>query len=164
MEMAIAGQVLVKISFRDSRIRPTLCLQEATGMDDMAEHEVSVARRERATAPSRDIDCPTGMKLVVTILRAEGLLAKDWGGTSDPFVELYLGSQFRKTKVIDKTLSPVWNETFELDVGPEDNDMSVVVYDNDNGLLYGSSKEYLGSVTISVNEMAKRRQVEQWCE
>ena len=66
--------------------------------------------------------------------------------------------------MIDKTLSPVWNETFELDVGPEDNDMSVVVYDNDNGLLYGSSKEYLGSVTISVNEMAKRRQVEQWCE
>ena len=37
----------------------------------------------------------------MTVVRAEGLLAKDRGGTSDPFAELHLGGQFRKTKVAD---------------------------------------------------------------
>jgi hypothetical protein len=47
--------------------------------------------------------------------KAEGLLAKDRSGTSDPFAEIYLGGILKfKTRVVAKTLHPEWNETFTL--------------------------------------------------
>ena len=100
----------------------------------------------------------------VTMVRAEGLLAKDKGGTSDPFVELFLGQQFKKTKIIDKTLNPVWNETFEFDLSKGDPTLSVVLYDNDKGMLYGSTKEYLGSIELPIKELVKRGALEKWFE
>ena len=104
-------------------------------------------------------------KLVVKLLRAEGLLAKDRGGTSDPFAELRVGQQLQTSKVVDKTLSPEWNETFEFEVGgggePE---LSVVLWDHDKGLLFGSSKEYLGSVKVPLRQLLERGggTVENW--
>ena len=91
--------------------------------------------------------------MVVFVVKAEGLLAKDWGGTSDPFAELIVGKQLKKTTIVDKTLNPVWNEKFEFDIGSEDEILSVVLYDNDKGVLYGNSKEYLGSIKLSINEI-----------
>ena len=88
-------------------------------------------------------------KLTFTVLRAEGLVAKDKGGTSDPFVELIIDKQKFKTKVIPKTLNPEWNETFAYDIDMAGSKLDLVVYDHDKGLL-GSSSEYLGSVTISL--------------
>jgi hypothetical protein len=49
------------------------------------------SRDERARAPSQ---------IEVTVLKAEGIVAKDRGGTSDPFCKLVLGHQQQKTKVI----------------------------------------------------------------
>ena len=34
------------------------------------------------------------------MLKAEGIVAKDRGGTSDPFCELVLGNSHKKTKVL----------------------------------------------------------------
>jgi Ca2+-dependent lipid-binding protein len=53
--------------------------------------------------------------LAVTVLQAEDLPALDMGGTSDPYVKVYLMPDKKKkfeTKVHRKTLSPVFNETF----------------------------------------------------
>ncbi|KAJ8984365.1 hypothetical protein NQ317_003512 [Molorchus minor] len=51
----------------------------------------------------------------VTVIQAEDLPALDMGGTSDPYVKVYLLPDKKKkfeTKVHRKTLNPVFNETF----------------------------------------------------
>lgn len=60
--------------------------------------------------------------LSVTVLQAEDLPALDMGGTSDPYVKVYLLPDKKKkfeTKVHRKTLSPVFNETFVFKVSGE---------------------------------------------
>lgn len=52
--------------------------------------------------------------------QAADLKAMDSGGTSDPYVIVFLTSDIRKkyeTKVHRKTLSPVFNESFIFQVG-----------------------------------------------
>lgn len=49
------------------------------------------------------------------ILKAQELPAKDFSGTSDPFVKIYLLPDKKhklETKVKRKNLNPHWNETF----------------------------------------------------
>ena len=167
---ASAGRILVKVTFRDARVRPMLVLQPDQLQEPLEAWErgplpaVSREGRERAAPPDLaepDL-CGVGGKVTVTVIQAERLLAKDSGGSSDPFAELMLGKQFKKTKVIDKTLNPVWNEAFDFDIAHADKSLSVVLYDNDKGLFYGSSKEYLGSVELAVQDLFKQGPVEQW--
>lgn len=57
--------------------------------------------------------------LVVTVNQAEDLPALDMGGTSDPYVKVYLLPDKKKkfeTKVHRKTLNPVFNESFTFKV------------------------------------------------
>lgn len=56
----------------------------------------------------------------MTVHQAEELPALDMGGTSDPYVKVYLLPDKKKkfeTKVHRKTLNPVFNETFVFKVG-----------------------------------------------
>uniref|UniRef100_A0A8C0H860 Synaptotagmin 3 n=1 Tax=Chelonoidis abingdonii TaxID=106734 RepID=A0A8C0H860_CHEAB len=58
-------------------------------------------------------------QLVVKILRALDLPAKDANGFSDPYVKMYLLPDRKKkfqTKVHRKTLNPIFNETFNFNV------------------------------------------------
>lgn len=53
--------------------------------------------------------------LTVKILKGQDLPAKDFSGTSDPFVKIYLLPDRKhklETKVKRKNLNPHWNETF----------------------------------------------------
>ncbi len=80
---------------------------------------------------------PETESLVVTILQAEGLPPKDFSGTSDPYVKLYLlpdRKQKFQTKVHRKTLSPEFNEQFVLSVPMKDIHQKIIqfsVYDFD---------------------------------
>lgn len=59
--------------------------------------------------------------LTVTVIQAEELPALDMGGTSDPYVKVYLLPDKKKkfeTKVHRKTLNPVFNESFTFKVSP----------------------------------------------
>lgn len=59
--------------------------------------------------------------LAVTVIKAEDLPALDMGGTSDPYVKVYLLPDKKKkfeTKVHRKTLNPEFNETFVFKVRP----------------------------------------------
>ena len=89
----------------------------------------------------------------VTVVRAEGLLAKDRSGTSDPFVELFVKEprSYRprhvQTPVVKKSLDPSWdrNNEFKLSVADESAAVLVcVVYDDD---MIG--KDLIGSVEVS---------------
>ncbi|KAG5892205.1 hypothetical protein JTB14_012939 [Gonioctena quinquepunctata] len=58
----------------------------------------------------------------VTVIQAEDLPALDMGGTSDPYVKVYLLPDKKKkfeTKVHRKTLNPVFNETFVFKVSTQ---------------------------------------------
>lgn len=53
--------------------------------------------------------------LTVKVMKAQELPAKDFSGTSDPFVKIYLLPDKKhklETKVKRKNLNPHWNETF----------------------------------------------------
>lgn len=55
------------------------------------------------------------LKLIVGIIQAQDLAAMDMGGTSDPYVKVFLLPDKKKkyeTKVQRKNLCPVFNETF----------------------------------------------------
>ncbi len=57
--------------------------------------------------------------LVVEIIKAENLAAMDLGGTSDPYVKVYLmpdRKRKQETRVHRKTLNPVFNESFKFEV------------------------------------------------
>ena len=61
----------------------------------------------------------TAKTLIVTVVRCEGLPALDVGGTSDPYVKVYLLPDKKKkyeTKVQKNTLDPWFNETFKFKV------------------------------------------------
>jgi Ca2+-dependent lipid-binding protein len=54
------------------------------------------------------------------VIEARDLKAADFGGTSDPYCELRVVSMaptqgtVQRTRVIPKTLCPIWNEEFHL--------------------------------------------------
>ncbi|KAI8904668.1 C2 domain-containing protein [Gorgonomyces haynaldii] len=51
------------------------------------------------------------------IIQASGVIAADSNGTSDPFVVCKInGKQFYKTKTIQRTLNPVWNEKASVEI------------------------------------------------
>lgn len=59
------------------------------------------------------------LQLIVGILQAQDLAAMDMGGTSDPYVKVYMLPDKKKkfeTKVQRKNLCPVFNETFTFKV------------------------------------------------
>lgn len=67
-------------------------------------------------------DCPAishPLQLTVGIKQAAALPAMDLGGTSDPYVKVYITpnkSKTFETKVYRKTLNPVFNEHFTFEV------------------------------------------------
>ena len=74
----------------------------------------SLARRESQSRLRSWRDGPKHGTLTVDVTMACSLLAADLGGTSDPYVILHVAGQRRKTRIIKRTLEPVWDETFEF--------------------------------------------------
>lgn len=88
------------------------------------------------------------MRLLVHIIEARNLLAKDSNGFSDPFVVLQLGNQKFRTKVIDMSLNPTWDEKFSFEVRDVRDALRLVVYDKD---LIG--KDFLGKVKFPLSDL-----------
>ena len=53
--------------------------------------------------------------LNVHLVRAVGLMSRDRNGKSDPYVSVSVGKVKKKSRVVYKTLDPVWNETLSFD-------------------------------------------------
>lgn len=91
--------------------------------------------------------------LVVQLRRAEGLRAADWGGTSDPYCILRVGSQTFQTKCINNTCDPVWDQTasFALNVDGLETATRLEINIWDRDVL--STDDALGRVTVLLRDI-----------
>lgn len=71
------------------------------------------------------------MVLSLKILKASGLPAKDFSGTSDPFVKILLLPDKKhkmETRIKRKNLNPTWNEVFRFEGFPHNKLLSRTLY------------------------------------
>merc|ERR1712100_159441 len=108
----------------------------------------------------------TGL-LRLELVEARDLFAADLGGTSDPFCEVLVGDATPKkgtptkyTRVIDKTLSPKWEENFIIDVPNRlDSILTINVYDKD---AIEIQSELIGRIQLSLANLVLNKEVDQW--
>ncbi|XP_044734667.1 synaptotagmin 1 isoform X2 [Chrysoperla carnea] len=105
--------------------------------------------------------------LSVTVLQAEELPALDMGGTSDPYVKVYLLPDKKKkfeTKVHRKTLNPVFNETFTFKGVPYADAMNktlvFAIFDFDRF----SKHDQIGEVKVPLCQIDLAQTIEEWRE
>ncbi|KAL0965281.1 hypothetical protein UPYG_G00279220 [Umbra pygmaea] len=80
----------------------------------------------------------------VKVLRAEGLMAADVTGKSDPFCVLELNNDRLRTHTVYKNLNPDWNKVFTFNVKDIHSILEVTVFDEDRD----RSADFLGKVAI----------------
>ncbi|XP_058873892.1 synaptotagmin-1-like [Acipenser ruthenus] len=112
---------------------------------------------------SLDYDFQNG-QLVVGIISAEDLQAMDMGGTSDPYVKVYLLPDKKKkfeTKVHRKTLSPSFNESFKFKIPYAElggKTLVMSVYDFDRF----SKHDAIGEVKVPMSHVDLAHLIEEW--
>eukprot|EP00040_Diaphanoeca_grandis_P031216 m.186373 g.186373 ORF g.186373 m.186373 type:complete len:808 (+) comp32264_c0_seq1:198-2621(+) len=89
------------------------------------------------------------IKFRIVLDKAEHLAVADKSGTSDPYVKLKLGKSKKlgeyTSKVVWKTLFPVWGDECILYCNAGEDDLSITVYDSDGKL---SKDDYLGGAKV----------------
>uniref|UniRef100_A0A669EHE5 Multiple C2 and transmembrane domain containing 1 n=1 Tax=Oreochromis niloticus TaxID=8128 RepID=A0A669EHE5_ORENI len=80
----------------------------------------------------------------VKVMRAEGLMAADVTGKSDPFCVLELNNDRLQTHTVYKNLNPEWNKVFTFNVKDIHSVLEVTVFDEDRD----RSADFLGKVAI----------------
>ena len=95
--------------------------------------------------------------LHISILQARDLRAADFNN-SDPFTDIECNRKHTKTKTILKTLDPVWNEHFTIDVSDPFHVVKIVVYDWDQW----SSNDFLGQIIFPISDLADGKKIKKW--
>uniref|UniRef100_A0A8C6PBA7 Multiple C2 and transmembrane domain containing 1 n=1 Tax=Nothobranchius furzeri TaxID=105023 RepID=A0A8C6PBA7_NOTFU len=80
----------------------------------------------------------------VKVIRAEGLMAADVTGKSDPFCVVELSNDRLQTHTVYKNLNPEWNKVFTFNIKDIHSVLEVTVYDEDRD----RSADFLGKVAI----------------
>ncbi|RWR82535.1 synaptotagmin-5-like protein [Cinnamomum micranthum f. kanehirae] len=109
------------------------------------------AEINRSSSTHRKSDVIVRGVLSVTVLSAEDLPAMDLMGKSDPFVVLHMKKTHikNKTRVVNDTLNPAWNQTFDFVVEDGLHDMLILeVYDHDT---FG--KNYMGRCILTLTRV-----------
>ncbi|KAI0319606.1 hypothetical protein OF83DRAFT_1281822 [Amylostereum chailletii] len=87
----------------------------------------------------------------ITILAASGLVKRDLFSLPSPFAVITVnGSELRQTAVLKKTLTPYWNESFEIDVH-RNSKISIQVFDQRK--FRRQDQGFLGSVSVKVGDV-----------
>ncbi|XP_026203031.1 synaptotagmin Va [Anabas testudineus] len=106
----------------------------------------------------------TDNQLIVGILQAQDLAAMDMGGTSDPYVKVYMLPDKKKkfeTKVQRKNLCPVFNETFTFKIPYTElggQTLVLQVFDFDR---FGKH-DVIGEIKIPMNTIDLGQPIHEW--
>ncbi|XP_039979411.1 synaptotagmin Va [Xiphias gladius] len=106
----------------------------------------------------------TDNQLIVGILQAQDLPAMDMGGTSDPYVKVYMLPDKKKkfeTKVQRKNLCPVFNETFTFKIPYNElggQTLVLQVFDFDR---FGKH-DVIGEIKIPMNTIDLGQPIHEW--
>ncbi|CAO2185477.1 unnamed protein product [Urochloa humidicola] len=92
----------------------------------------------------------------LVIIEARDLVAADLRGTSDPYVRVQYGNKKKRTKVIYKTLSPQWNQTFEF---PETGEPLILHVKDHNAVLPTAS---IGHCTVEYSMLSQNQSADKW--
>lgn len=86
---------------------------------------------------------------MVTVHEASNLAIADSNGFSDPYCQVRVGTEHKRTKFISKTLNPKWHQTITVDVYEGAVEVVLLVYDHDRF----SKDEFLGEVVIPLSRL-----------
>eukprot|EP00443_Scrippsiella_acuminata_P063174 CAMPEP_0115378344 /NCGR_PEP_ID=MMETSP0271-20121206/3965_1 /TAXON_ID=71861 /ORGANISM="Scrippsiella trochoidea, Strain CCMP3099" /LENGTH=824 /DNA_ID=CAMNT_0002801507 /DNA_START=67 /DNA_END=2539 /DNA_ORIENTATION=- len=125
-------------------------LEEALVSGDPA---VASYRKTDARSPADDMGSAGRLRLEISA--AENLIAGDWIGTSDPYVEVTLGLFSRRTHTVMKDRNPRWNCTLFLPVNEAHADAEVdcSVWDWDANPALQGGDDFLGSLKVPVAQI-----------
>ena len=88
------------------------------------------------------------LMLAVKVVEAKNLIIAD-ENSSDPYCVLKINGIEKKTRVIDCTLNPIWNQTFYFDISSySTNELSIKIFDKDKL----SKDDLLFQLTIPINK------------
>ncbi|XP_023248407.1 multiple C2 and transmembrane domain-containing protein [Copidosoma floridanum] len=101
--------------------------------------------------------------VTIVLVEAKNLLPMDIDGLSDPYVKFRLGSEKYKSKVANKTLSPVWLEQFDLHLYEDPylgQELEVTVWDRDRS----HQDDLMGRVVIDLAALERETTHRLWRE
>lgn len=99
--------------------------------------------------------------LSIKVVEARHIAPMDKGGTSDPYCRLKcsFNKQRFKTKVIDKTLTPKWDENFRFFTpGVPEGTVTLKMWDKDRW----TTDDFLGEITLDVSKYLDKQPLDSW--
>ncbi|KAG0302994.1 hypothetical protein BGZ97_002085, partial [Linnemannia gamsii] len=101
------------------------------------------------TASTLDDESLT-VRMRIHISKATNLAVKDMNGFSDPYVKVSIGGHKFTTKVVPKSLNPVWNASFDFDLEAQSvpDQVNLVFWDKD----FIGKDDFMGAVDIPFDE------------
>ena len=104
---------------------------------------------------------PSQPRVRVTVTSARNLPVTEKYGRCSSYVIMAIGNQFHKTGIMDKSLDPIWNQTFEFAVQPAlmQGLLMTLTVEDKSALI---RDEPIGQLSIPLLQLMMKKKWEGW--